>query len=64
MKPFSLVGSVIFGVIAVLHLLRLTLYQVDVVVGNLHIPLWISVAGFLVTAILSYGLWTESRNNH
>ena len=62
MKPFTKIASVVFGVIAMLHLLRLTLYQVDVVVDKLHIPLWISIVGFLVTAILSYGLWMESKN--
>jgi hypothetical protein len=61
-NPFTKVASVIFGIIAVLHLLRLTLFHLDVVVGSFQVPLWISVLGFIVTAVLSVGLWKEANS--
>ena len=62
MKPFTKIASVVFGVIAVLHFLRLAFFHVDVVVDTLHIPLWVSAFGFIVTAVLSAGLWRESKS--
>ncbi len=60
MKPFTKVASVIFGIIALLHLLRIV-YNVVIVIGSYQLPLWISAGGFIVTAILCFGLWRESK---
>ena len=61
MRPFTKIASVIFGLIALLHLLRLTLFHLEVVVGNVQIPLWISAAGLALTAVLCIGLWKEAK---
>jgi hypothetical protein len=60
MKPFTRITSVIFGIIALLHLLRL-MYHLEIVVGTFQVPIWISIGGFFVTAILSIGLWKEAN---
>jgi len=60
MKPFTKIVSVIFGVIALAHLLRL-LYHIQINVGNIQVPVWISIGGFVVTAILCFGLWMEAN---
>jgi hypothetical protein len=60
MKTFTRIASVIFGIITLLHLLRL-MYQVEIVIGRTQLPLWISMGGFIVTLILSIGLWKEAN---
>ncbi len=60
MKPFTRIASFIFGIIALLHLLRL-IFSIEVVVGCFQFPLWISIGGLIVTTILSVGLWKEAN---
>ena len=62
MNPFTKFASVIFGIIAVLHLLRLTFFHVEIIVANFHVPMWISILGFLVTVAMCIGLWKEARS--
>jgi hypothetical protein len=59
MKPFTRIASVLFGIIALLHLLRL-MYHFEIVVGSYQVPLWISIGGFVATFILCIGLWKEA----
>ncbi len=59
MKPFTKIASVIFGIIALLHLLRLLLHA-EIFIGSFQLPLFISIGGFVITAILSIGLWKEA----
>jgi len=61
MKPFTKIASVIFGVIALLHILRL-IGHIGIVVGSFQIPLWVSIGGFVATAILCIGLWKEAKS--
>jgi len=61
MNPFTKIASVIFGLIALLHLLRLTFSYPEIVVGGYQVPLWISMVGFVITAILCIGLWKEAN---
>ena len=60
MKPFTKIGAIIFGVIALVHAGRL-LSHFQLSVGNMEIPLWINVLGFVIAGFLSYGLYKESR---
>ena len=59
MKPFTLVASVVFAAVALLHLLRLW-YTVEITIGTYHLPYLVSFGGFIVTALLSMGLWKEA----
>ena len=54
---FFIVSGIIFGIVALLHALRLALrWQVEV--NQREIPMWISVGGLIVAAGLSlWGLW-------
>ena len=54
-KDFGLkVAGVIFGLIALLHLVRV-LMRIEAVFAGTVIPLWVSTAGFVVAGALS--LW-------
>ena len=48
--------ATIFGIVALLHLLRL-ITDVTVVVAGWSMPAWINVLGFIATAILCAVLW-------
>ncbi|MBI4005391.1 MAG: hypothetical protein HY356_01875 [Gammaproteobacteria bacterium] len=50
-KAYLIITGVLFGIIAVLHLLRL-IYQWPLQVGTVNIPIIVSCAGLLVTAVL------------
>ena len=60
MKPFSKIASIILAIIALLHLARVLLQNV-VMVDDFSIPMWVSIVIFIVTTILSIGLWRESK---
>lgn len=49
----------IFVLIALVHVWRLV-RDIDVMVGSHHVPMWISVAGAIVTGLLGFWLWTLS----
>ena len=52
-RTYTITSSIIFLVVALLHLLRLV-EQWSVVIGDRHFPMWASVLGALVAAFLSY----------
>jgi len=60
MKPAALLSTVLLGVVALAHLLRLML-RIQVVAAGMEIPMWVSVIGFLVPAALAAALWRESQ---
>jgi hypothetical protein len=61
MNLFTKIASIIFGIIALLHLLRLTFFHVEITVDGCHVPMWISMIGFVVTGALCIGLWKEAN---
>ena len=60
MKPFTIVGIVIFALVALAHLLRLCLAWA-VTVNGVVVPIWISIPGVVVPAFLAVMIWRESR---
>jgi hypothetical protein len=60
MKPFSAIASVIFAIVAILHALRL-IYGWEFTINGVIIPMWVSVLGFIIPALLAILLWRESR---
>ncbi len=52
-KEYIVFSGVIFGVIAVLHLLRLV-YATPVTVGEWEIPVWVSAVGVIVAGFLAW----------
>jgi hypothetical protein len=61
MKPASLIAAVIFGIIAIAHLLRFA-FHTEVIVGGTVIPMWISALGCVVAAVLSILVFREARS--
>jgi hypothetical protein len=53
-KAYLIVSTVIFALVAVMHLLRLTM-GLSVVLGMTSIPLWVSLLALLVSA--SVAIW-------
>jgi len=52
----DIIAGILFGVIAIIHLARL-LCPFDVVIANYHVPMWVSIIGFLVPGLLSAWLF-------
>jgi len=53
------VASVLFGLFALGHLVRLV-KQAQVMVGTHQIPMWISVVALIIAAVLSIWMWRLS----
>jgi len=60
MRPFTSIAAIIFAVMALLHVYRL-ITNFQVVIGSHEIPLSVSYAAILVTGVLAWGLFRESR---
>jgi len=58
MKPFTIIAIAIFGLVSIMHLLRLVLGW-EVIVNGMVIPMWISGVAFPVAAGLAFMLWRE-----
>ena len=59
-KPFTLIAIGLFGLIALLHVLRL-FFGWQVTVDGVVIPVWASVVGAIVAVGLAVMLRRESR---
>jgi hypothetical protein len=57
--PIERLAAPFLGLIALLHLVRLV-FQVEVWIGGIPIPLWVSVLGSIVTGGLAVLPWRES----
>lgn len=60
MKPFTKIAIAVFSLVAVLHLLRL-IFGWEVIISGIVVPLWISVAGFVIAGGLAVLLWREMK---
>ncbi len=60
MKPFTLIAIFFFALVALLHLLRLTLNW-EVTVNGFAIPMWASGIAFFVVTALALMLWRERQ---
>ena len=60
MQPFTLIAALVFGLVALLQMLRLILGW-PVVVNGFAIPLWASAVACLVAAVLAVMVWREAR---
>ena len=59
-KPASLVAAIVFWLIALAQLLRVSL-GVRVTAGHFVIPLWPSVLAFIILGALGFWLWRERQ---
>jgi membrane associated rhomboid family serine protease len=60
MKPATTAAAVLFGLIALIHLLRL-IQGWPVLVNGMAVPAWVSVVGLIVGLGLAVLLWREAR---
>ena len=60
MKPFSHIAGILFGMIALVQLLRVV-QGWEVIVNGFAVPLWASAVVALVTALLAVMVWREAR---
>ncbi len=60
MKPVTTIVVILLMAISIAHLLRLIL-QVDIVANGVNIPIWLSILGCIVPAVLAFMLWRENR---
>jgi len=58
-KPFTIAAVVIFGIVALMHVLRLLLGW-DATIAGTEIPMWVSVAALVIAGGLAIGLWREN----
>ena len=61
MRPASLTAVLFLAIIALAHLIRL-LGRIEVIVGGMTVPLWMSGAAFLFCGALALALAKEGRN--
>ena len=61
MKPAAVSATILLILIAIVHILRI-LFRVEVTADGSSIPMWVSWVAVLVTGILSFALWRESRH--
>jgi hypothetical protein len=59
-KPFTMLAVVIFAVIALLHIYRLVTHF-QFVLGSHTIPMWCSIVGAIVAALLAFMVYRESK---
>jgi len=60
LKPASLIAVLVFSLVAAAHLVRLS-FQVEVTVAGRIVPMWVSVVGFFVAAVLAFTLSREGQ---
>ena len=60
MNAYALiVAGIVFGIVALMHLLRL-IYKSEVVIAGKIIPMWVSFVGFVIPLILSIWMFMAS----
>lgn len=52
-KTFSILASIVFLLVAVVHVLRLV-FRWEVIVVGWQVPLWISAVAFVIAAFMAY----------
>ena len=60
MKTATSIAMIIFIAVALLHVVRL-IFQTEVVVGGVEIPMWVSIGGAIVPALLALAIRNEHR---
>jgi hypothetical protein len=60
MKPATIIVTILLVGISAAHLLRL-IFQVEIIAAGFHIPVWLSIFGFIVPLVLALLLWRENK---
>ena len=59
-KPFSFITAMFLWVVAVVHVARL-IFHVPVTVGDVHVPMWLSIFPIIVLPVIAVMLRKEAR---
>ncbi|MEO7047569.1 MAG: hypothetical protein ABI091_19885 [Ferruginibacter sp.] len=57
--PALLVAGTLFGIVALMHVLRL-FYRTEIIIGGKVIPMWLSIIGFILPLGLSIWMFMAS----
>jgi len=60
MKPATTIVTILLVGISTAQMLRL-IFQVQIIVGGFHMPVWLSIFGFIVPLALALLLWRENK---
>lgn len=60
MKPVTTIVTIILVGISAAHFLRIIL-QIGIVINGIQIPIWVSIFGCIIPAILALMLWRENK---
>jgi len=60
MKPVTTIVVILLFIVSIGHLLRIVL-QVEIIAAGIQLPVWLSIVGCIVSAILALLLWRENR---
>jgi len=60
MKPVTTIVVILLIIISIAHMLRL-IFQVEIIAAGFYIPVWLSIFGCIIPAILALMLWRESK---
>ena len=61
MKTGTFVSMIFLILVAIAHVLRV-ITQVEVVVSGYYVPMWMSYAAVILTAVLAAAMWNEHRS--
>ena len=59
-KPFTKLAVAIFSLVALIHVLRL-IFDWQVTISHVLIPMWVSIVGTLVAAVLAVMVKKEAN---
>jgi hypothetical protein len=59
-KPFTKLAVAIFSLVSLIHVLRL-IFDWQVTISNVLIPMWVSIVGALVAAVLAVTVKKEAK---
>jgi hypothetical protein len=60
MKPATTIVVIVLIMISIAQLLRL-IFQVEIIAAGFHVPVWLSIFGFIVPLVLALLLWRENK---
>ncbi len=58
-KPFTMIGSVVFLIVGILHAARVV-FGAQIMIGGTVIPMWASYLGTVVGILLALMIWREN----
>jgi hypothetical protein len=60
MKPITTIVVIILIGMSIAQFLRL-IFQVEIIAAGFHIPVWLSIFGFIIPMVLALLLWRENK---